>query len=223
MQKVNDLYNKLVINQSTGEKVASVRDVVLSGDARRIVALVVGDGMWSNEERVIRWHAVTSVGDYVIVEGTTPFASVDEDVEVAELRKQAHQITGTMVVSTTGDRLGTVGDMFFNDRGEIVGYTIKQGMLGTSSDAGFLKAVDIQVVGKDAVIAATTDLRTMRDVERMANEPLQSAGEFREPGTPDLRERSMGDPREPLAGVPPISREPIRDVPLEPRERQDIG
>jgi sporulation protein YlmC with PRC-barrel domain len=232
MQKVNDLYSKQVINQSTGERVASVRDVVLSADARRIVALVVGEGMWSNDERVVPWELVRSIGDYVIVESATPFAGLDDDAEVAELRKQAHRITDKMVVSDTGERLGSIGDMFFDNNGQIIGYSVKQGMLGSSGDAPFLPAEQVQVIGKDAIIATDSDLGTLADVEQMGDVPQEPIPDgMDERATRDLRERSADEPyrqREPMPDTPRDQYSPVVDVPRMPRERQpddrrDIG
>jgi uncharacterized protein YrrD len=216
MRKVNDLYGKQVINQSTGEKVAAVRDVVLSDDARRIVALVVGDGMWANGERVIRWDSIISVGDFVIAQGTAPYAAVADDAEVGELRKQANKITGTMVVTSAGERLGTIGDMFFGNRGDIIGYSIKQGMMGGSEDP-FLPADQVQVVGKDAVIATTGELTTMKNVDLTDDVPQEPlSDELRGPATRDLRDSVTRDLREQSAGQ---WREPMPDidVPRAPR------
>jgi uncharacterized protein YrrD len=209
MRKVNDLYGKQVISQATGEKVASIRDIIMSEDVRRIVALVVGDGMWANDERAIRWDTVISVGDFVIVEGITPFAPVAEDAEIAELRKQSSQITGTMVVTTTGERLGTIGDMFFNNRGQIIGYSIKQGMIGSSDDP-FLPAEQVQVIGKDAVIATSSELTTMKNVDLsddISEEPNPSRrheATTRELPTPterQLREHALGESPEPAPDI----------------------
>lgn len=223
MHKVNDLYGKQVINQSTGERVAAVRDVVLDADARRIVALVVGDGMWSKEERVIRWDTITSIGDYVIAEGSQPFAVIDEDAEVADLRKQAHQITGTMIVSSTGERLGAAGDMFYDESGAIAGYAIKQGIMGNSDDAPFLAAEQIQAVGKDAIIANVSDLAALHTAELLAAIPEEpSVEESRNPARVEQRERVVGDPPEETRYDPV---EPPADGPAKPLpvERRDLG
>jgi uncharacterized protein YrrD len=220
MRKVNELYGKQVINQASGEKVAAVRDIIMSDDSRQIIALVVGDGMWANDERVVRWETVISVGDFVIVEGTTPFAPLTEDAEIHELRKQSNKITGTMVVTSTGEKLGTIGDMFFNNRGQITGYSIKQGMMGSSEDP-FLPAEQVQVIGKDAVIATSSELTSMKNVDLsdVPQEPAPSArhgATTRELPTPtdrELREHALGDPYTPEDDIaaPRIQHTPMPD------------
>jgi sporulation protein YlmC with PRC-barrel domain len=209
MQKINDLFGKRVVDLTTGDPVATVGDVVLSADGHRIVALIAGGGAFSSgDEHVIRWDCVRSIGEYVIVESATPFATVGDDAEVAELRKQAHKITGKTVISTTGEQIGTVGDMIFNDRGDVVGYTIRQGggLLGGAN--GMLPAQQVQAVGKDAIIVATAELMPLTD------------------DVDDAHARAVGEPRAPVVDVPP-DREPQPGIPPElreppPRDRRNI-
>jgi sporulation protein YlmC with PRC-barrel domain len=175
MRKINELYGKRVIDVSTGDPVAAVSDVVLSNDGRRIVALVTGGGgaFSSGEERVIRWDSVRSIGEYVVVDGTQPFAATGEDMEVAELRKDAHKITGKTVMSANGERIGTVGDMLFGESGDVLGYTIKQGggLLPSSGDESLLRAEHIQAIGKDAIIATADALTALTDADLEADTP----------------------------------------------------
>ena len=124
MQKVNDLFGKQVINQSNGRRESTVRDVVLNNDGQRIVALVVGDGGWSNDEQVIHWEAIRAVGDYVIVEGLQPFASLDEDPEVVDLRKQARVEKQFATADTIRDQLKTLG-ISLEDRPEGTVYRVE--------------------------------------------------------------------------------------------------
>ncbi len=180
MQKINDLFGKRVINQATGDSIATVRDVVLSSDARSIIALVI-DGGRSAPNQVVRWNAVVSIGEFVIVDGTRPFMVIDEDTEVTELRQSSEQITGKTIISATGEKVGVVGDILFDPRGQLVGYTLKQGMFNNSQEAQILPAEYIRAIGKDAIIAESADLRSLSAFESSAAE------------SGDVRERMRGD------------------------------
>lgn len=153
---VNQLFGKRVIGGTTGEQIATVRDVVLSADSRRIVALVVGGGSLSGE-RAVRWEAITGVGEYVVVANPEP-APLEDDDEVGELRRGAEKITDKKIISVTGEELGAVGDMVYDERGAIVGFVLKkQGLFGGSRQP-VLRVEDVQAIGKDAIIAAHGDL-----------------------------------------------------------------
>jgi uncharacterized protein YrrD len=188
MQTVNTLFGKPIVSQSTGNQLGSVRDVVLSSDTHRILALVGGGGGWSGKEQVIRWPAISGVGEYVVVNEAGPLPAVGEDAEISELRAKAEKITGKPIVSTQGERLGTVDDLYYNSRGEIVGYAVKQGTFGGTL---VLRAGAVQSVGKDAVIASSSELVDANELE------LQQEAETRAVGANDLGQRpELRDPSE---------------------------
>lgn len=196
MQRINALFGKRVINQATGDRVASVHDVVLSSDARRIVALVVSEGGRTGNEQVVPWESVISVGEFVIVDGKQPWRMLSEHAEVLELREQAQQITGKPIMSAAGERLGTVGDVLYNERGEIVSYELKQGLFGGSSDAPLLPAASVQAIGKDAIIASSGELigrdelepdGHIQDVDHVQQHDQQHVEHAVEQGNPRVR------------------------------------
>lgn len=91
-------------------------------------------------------------------------------VEVAGLISQDPRITGVTIVSDTGEKVGTVGDLLIDDRGVVQGYEVKQGLIRLAGHK-FLPVDQIQAVGPDAVIAATTEQPSVKEVRREADEP----------------------------------------------------
>lgn len=154
MQKMNELFGKRVISQLTGNQVATVREVVLDPEARQIVALIISNGH-STGEQVVRMGQILGIGEYVVVDTAQPLQPSAGDAEIVELRKGAEQITGKKMMSTTGEQFGTVGDMYLNQRGAIVGFELKHGMF-SGAEPQIIRIADIQAVGKDAVIARTS-------------------------------------------------------------------
>ena len=53
MYKINDLLGREVFNQDTGDKLASVEEVIFDDDTRRVVALLVDGGLLQSP-RVLR-------------------------------------------------------------------------------------------------------------------------------------------------------------------------
>ena len=161
MQKINQVFGKEVINQTSGEKIAAVHDVVLDRDLRQIVALLIrGSGLFA-ETHVVRWSAVASMGDVVIVRTEPPLPTLEQDAEVSELSRNAHRITGTLVISDKGEQLGSIGDIFINDQGQVIGYAVKQGMLHSDR---YLAIENVQAVGKDAIISRIAELPRVKDL-----------------------------------------------------------
>lgn len=166
MRKVNELYGKPIVHQATGNRIATVRDAVLDAQVSRVIALLADEGQLMGAARVIRWSAVVSVGDVIVINSALPLRAVSEDQEVTDLLAHANRITGTTIVSDGGKQIGTVGDLFIDDQGSIVGYEVKQGLFTDLRGRKFLPIGDVQAVGKDAVIVVESDLATVKSVER---------------------------------------------------------
>ena len=169
MRKAKDLIGKAIIHQETGEKVAVVHDVIVDAEAQRVSALLTDTGGWFRDARVVPWSKVTSVGDVVMVQGEMPVITTASSPEIANQIKPDARITGTAVVSDAGERIGTVGDLFINDAGDVMGYEIKQGFVSLSGRK-FLPADNIQAVGKDAIIASASDLQSVKQAGRQHDE-----------------------------------------------------
>jgi uncharacterized protein YrrD len=164
MYKVNNLLGKTIINQTSGERVATVSDVVFSENMRTIIAILTEGSGWFSGACSIRWEGVISIGDVVVMRGDDAVSRLKDDALVRELHERAHRITGTPLISQSGERMGAVDDVLIIANGEVVGYEIKNGLF---SGGKFLPVEKIVSVGKDAVITHTSDLAPIREVEQM--------------------------------------------------------
>lgn len=170
MRKANELIGKSIVHQASGERLGSVRDLVFEPNARRVAAILVDNGGLFRDARVISWSAVASIGDVVMVTGDTLVQRASDAPEVSEELRQDVQISGTPIVSESGERIGTVGDLFINDAGAVIGYEIKQGFVSDLAGRKFLAVEQVKTIGKDAIIADVSDLPTVKQAQRDENE-----------------------------------------------------
>jgi uncharacterized protein YrrD len=170
MRKANELIGKSIVHQASGERLGSVRDLVFEPDASKVAAILVDGGNLFREARVINWGAVASIGDVVMVTGDAPVQRASDAPEVSDELRQDAQISGTAIVSETGERIGTVGDLFIDDAGSVIGYEIKQGFVSDLGGRKFLSVAQVKTVGKDAIIADVSDLPTVKQAQRDENE-----------------------------------------------------
>ena len=164
MQRVNELFGKEVVRQTSGEKQGNVRDIVFDEESLNIVALLVG-GM-VGRGRALRWTSVTSIGDVVVVGGEEALDKLGEDPEVANLHKKRHTITGTEIVTKEGEKIGEVRDVFISERGRVGGYEVSRGMVSDLRGRKFLPMENVQAIGKDTIIASNPDLLPVEEAER---------------------------------------------------------
>ncbi len=160
MYTVNSLFGKPVIAQDSGEQIATIKDVVLDQPPSRVLAVLIDTGGWMQSARVVRWEQVVSLGDVLLVRGAPPYAKIGDDPEMSALSKQSHQITGTTIMSVDGSQIGTVGDLFIETDGRIVGYEVKKGFFQDLRGRALLPVVQVRSVGADAVIVDNPELET---------------------------------------------------------------
>ncbi|AHY45845.1 hypothetical protein RradSPS_0562 [Rubrobacter radiotolerans] len=161
MIEVNKLFGKEVVVQETGEKTSKVENVVFDERARRLVALLISDGLLESS-RVVRWPEIVSLRDVVVVRGGVDFRRLRDDPEVRDLDKRRYRITNTEIIHD-GEKIGSVGDIFVNESGAVVGYEVKGGFF--KSDR-FLPIEEVESSGRDAIVARTGDLPRVKDVKR---------------------------------------------------------
>jgi uncharacterized protein YrrD len=164
MQRVNELFGKEVVRQTSGEKQGNVRDIVFDEELLNIVALLVG-GM-VGRGRALRWSSVASVGDVVVIRGEEALDKLGEDREVAELHKKSHTITGTEIVTQEGEKIGEVRDIFVNERGRVGGYEVSRGIVSDLRGRKFVPLENVQAIGKDTIIVSYPDLLPVEEAEK---------------------------------------------------------
>lgn len=166
MRKTKDLIGKGIVNQATGEQIATVTDIVLDNDARHVVALLTDSGGWFRDAKVVVWNTVNSIGDVIVVRGGTTEIIASSNPELAYLLEVKTPMTGTTIISHNGERIGTVGDLFIDDAGNVVGYEVRQGLINDLSGRKFLPVENVAAVGKDAIIATSAELPSVKQAQQ---------------------------------------------------------
>ena len=163
MYRVNELLGKEVFKQDTGEKLASVKEVILDDDTRLVVALIV-DGGLLQRDGVVRWTSVANVADVVAVRGGETLQDLGSDPEVSRLRRHSRKAEGKEIVTEGGEKVGEVSDLFIGERGEVLGYEVKSGLVKDLTGRKFLPIEKVRSSGEDAVVATDAQLPSVDDV-----------------------------------------------------------
>lgn len=164
MHKVNDLLGKELLDQDTGEKIASVQEVIFDDDTRRVVALLTDGGILRGPS-VVRWSSVANVADVVAVRGGGELEGLGSDPEVSALRRRSHEVEGKEIITEGGEKVGEVSDLFVGDLGEVLGYEVKGGLVKDLMGRKFLPIEGVRSSGGDVIIiAADAGLPSVADV-----------------------------------------------------------
>lgn len=155
MRKGKTVIGQDVFSLADGRRVHSVKDLVVSDDHESIVALLVDEGGLLGTSTIVPIEAVHRFGpDAVMVQDSSAVIPASADDRVAATLDRNVTLLGTPVVTTEGERVGQIGDMYFDEStGEILGYEVSGGTLGdVMRGTSWLPLEAIDVIGPDAVI-----------------------------------------------------------------------
>lgn len=127
IRTLNDLESLPIVDQSTAETLAEVRDVIYDGPSGSLHGFRLQDtGLFHGERaEALPWSSVQAVGDdAVVVEDRSALS----DGLAAEGGIAARELRGAELLLPDGDAVGTVQEVFVDvDAGVVVGYGIEAG------------------------------------------------------------------------------------------------
>lgn len=141
-----------VIDLSSGQRVAEVKDLVCDQSEQRITALIVGRGNLWRKAKIITWESIYSVGtDAVTIASSNVIAPA---AKLAGNQHTGNRYLGKQVLTTSGQYLGRVDDIAVNQiSGQIVGCVLTDGIVGDFiSGRAIIPLVESAVMSADNMI-----------------------------------------------------------------------
>ncbi len=159
MIKAQSVIGKTVLSRADGEKLNSVKDVVIGTDHTRVIALLINEGGLFSKPMVVAIESVVSFGkDAVMITDSKAAMRADHVPAVAQALDMDEKLGGKKVFSETGDQHGKLSDIYFDEKtGDLAGVDVTDLGPGSSSkDVAFLDISDIISFGADAVVITTS-------------------------------------------------------------------
>lgn len=154
--KGKDVIGLRVITLERGEKIDDVEDLIYDPTQNRVVALLVDEGGWFSDARVIPFEHVKHIGkDAVMVESDQVLKKASQMPErISHIAKDDTFLTKTKIITESGTMLGKVTDIHFDsETGDVVELEVSEGGLkDLQSGKKRVKVKDIITVGEDATI-----------------------------------------------------------------------
>jgi uncharacterized protein YrrD len=155
MLKCKDVIGKKVLSRSDGEKVGSVKDLIIGKDHAAIMALVIEEGGLFSKAKVVPMEKVASIGrDAVIISDSDDVVLADTFAAAKEIMDRDDQLIGKKVFTEKGDEFSAVSDICFDEEsGQILGFEVSGGRVdNVSVGPSYLPMSDIVTIGPDAVL-----------------------------------------------------------------------
>lgn len=163
MRKGRDMLGKPVIAYDTGEKFETITDLVFDQVNNVLLGFVVDEGGWFNSARVLPLAQVQAIGvDAVIVPAKTSIAIANSIPEIEAVLDHNNILKDTRIMTVDGRDLGTMIDLYFDDRtGKVEGYEVSGGLFADAySGRSFVPAPQTIRIGEDVAFipSETADL-----------------------------------------------------------------
>lgn len=160
MKKSGEIIGLPIISIADGKEIGKVKDLVINPAGGKIAALVLDDGQWYLEAKLLAFDAVIGMGEYaVMVENSNAVSPVTACPEVEKLLEAGVKVIGTKVLTNTGGICGQVQEIVLDKDGQIAACEV-------AVDGGELKQIpapQILTYAKDVTIinvAASANVAT---------------------------------------------------------------
>jgi uncharacterized protein YrrD len=152
MRKGSDIIGKPIVAYDTGEKIGRVRDLIFDQERNYLVALLLQEGGFMSDARVLPLAAIQSIGmDAAIVSRADNIILAKSDPNVAKILDRNNIMNGTHIMTVSGQDLGKMVDLYFDETtGAIEGYEVSGGIFADAySGRSFVPAVQTLRIGED--------------------------------------------------------------------------
>jgi len=180
MRKGSSVLGKDVLSLATGQKLHTIKDVVINEENDDIVALVLQEGGLLSSSLVVPVDRITSFGkDAVVVPDADAVGRVSDFPEIQPLVERRGRITGRKVFTESGEDHGTIKDMYFDERsGRVVGFEVSGGIAADlAGGTSFVSVDQIVRTGPDIVYIQPEAVTAMEAQEGGLKGAISSAGE----------------------------------------------
>lgn len=154
MRKAQTLIGLNIVSQSDGVALGKARDLIFDHDANELIAIVLSEKELFGfiQPQVVPWREVVSVGPHaIIVQSAASKIKAGDDERISAVAQRQTSLTGTRILTTDGEALGTMADVFIDETsGHVVGYEVSGGFMSdTLRGKRFMPAADSVQIGKD--------------------------------------------------------------------------
>jgi uncharacterized protein YrrD len=180
MYKGRDIIGKPVVSYDMGEKFDAVEDLIFDQDSNQLLGFLVKESGWFSSARVLLLKDVKSIGvDAVITESKAAIVDASQISAVEQILKHNNILKGTRILTMNGRDLGTIIDLYFDERdGKVEGYEVSGGLFADAySGRSFVPAPQTLKIGRDVAFVPTETAQLMEEQVGGIRGAMQTVGD----------------------------------------------
>lgn len=175
--KATNVIGLKILTLQDGKLLDRINDIIYDPHDNAIKAFVVDKGGLFSQPKVVLTKDISSIGKNAVMvkdESVLKNAS-DAGQNIADIAKEDTYLTKSKIVTEDGTTLGSVSDIYFDDKtGHVEELEVSQGGLQNfQSGKKHIKIADVMTIGKDATIVKTE--ATQEIAEQSKQQGMQGA------------------------------------------------
>jgi uncharacterized protein YrrD len=178
MLKGRDILDKSVVSYDTGERFEKVKDLLFDQNNNQLIGLLLSEKGWFKSAKVILLKDIQAVGpDAVIVPSQDAVIKAKDVALIDQILKRNNILRGTRIMTTDGQNLGTMIDLYFDERtGAVEGYEVSGGLFADAySGRSFVPAIQTLKIGEDVAFVPSYTADYMEEQMGGIKAAVQSA------------------------------------------------
>ncbi|GGR49203.1 hypothetical protein GCM10008959_08000 [Deinococcus seoulensis] len=181
MIKGKEILGRPIIAVSSGERIDTVHDVIFDHQANQVLGLLVDEGGWFSAAKAVPFGEIRSIGeDAIMVGAPDAVTTTREDGRLKEALDSKSSLIGLTLMTTDGQNLGKIADVFFDEyTGRVEGYEATGGLFADlSSGRTFVPVPESVQIGVDTAIVPVEVANAMQEQDDGGlRGALQTAGQ----------------------------------------------
>ena len=180
MRNGKGMIGKPVVAFDSGEKFNTIVDLIFDQQNNLLLGFLVDEGGWFSNALVLPLSKIQAIGnDAVIVPSRDVISSASEFPEIQNILEKDNVLKGTKIMTVDGRDLGTMTDLYFDDKtGVIEGYEVSGGIFADAySGRSFVPAPDTIKIGEDIAFVPSETADLMEEQTGGIRAALHTAGE----------------------------------------------
>lgn len=131
MKKGREVIGLPILSYETGKKLGTVKELILDPKQRRVLGFLIHRAVPIGQAKVLPFQAAVNIGpDAIIVRNEPAIVEASSIHEIDTALKAKTTITGLRLYTDQGRDLGTIDDIFFDEKtGELQGFEISKGLV----------------------------------------------------------------------------------------------
>jgi len=180
MRKGSDLIGKPIIAFDSGERLENIEDLLFDQNSNQLLGFLVDEGGWFSTARVLPLENVQSIGqDAIIVPSKNTIVNATQVPAINRILERNNVLKGTRIMTTDGRDLGTMADLYFDERtGQVEGYEASGGVFADAyTGRSFVPAPHTIKIGEDVAFVPPETATLMEEQVGGIKGAVQTAGD----------------------------------------------